>query len=92
MQLHEKPVVRAKLLNRTISRTLARAHLATLTKWRISMQCAGCMLLLVLGVNFAQFQILHSYTLLLKSPALMRSCSTMVKHAPQDHKLSCVDN
>ena len=32
------------------------------------------LLVLVLAGNSARFQILHSYTLLLKSPVLMRSC------------------
>ena len=32
-----------------------------------------CVTILVLAGNSAQFQILHSYTLLLKSPVLMRS-------------------
>jgi len=38
------------------------------------MQCVQCVLLfLVLAVNSGRFRILRSYTLLLKSPVLMRS-------------------
>ena len=48
----------------------------------ISTQHVQCVLLfLVLAVNSAQFQILCSYMLLLKSPILMRSCVCLYMYA-----------
>ena len=78
VQLQQKPVIKAKLLSCTKNRTLVMCMFSNIN---ISMQCVQCVLLfLVLAVNSAQFQILCSYTLLLKSPALMHPQMTHSFH------------
>ena len=52
----------------------------TVTKWLISTQHVQCVLLyLVLVGKSARLHILQSYTLLLKSPVLMRYCSLHIQ-------------
>ena len=65
----EAHIVRSKLLNRTENRT--PGHIISNSGLCLRAAAQYVLLFLVLAVNSDRFQILRSYTLLLKPPILM---------------------